>query len=89
LRLARVWNTNASMSMPVPAISHAISAPKTPVSWAKRRGSENTPAPTMDPTTIAVIVMKVTFCACAAVDVVSVSAISSYSGRQVGMSIMS
>jgi len=43
----------------------------------------------MDPTTIAVIVMKVTFCACAAVDVVWVSAISSYSGRQVGMSIMS
>src|SRR5215212_6097556 len=51
------------MSMPAPATSHAISAPATPVSWAKRRGSENTPAPTIDPTTIPVIVMKVSLCA--------------------------
>jgi hypothetical protein len=52
LRTASVWNMNVSMSMPVPAMSQAISAPATPVSWAERRGSENTPAPTIDPTTI-------------------------------------
>jgi hypothetical protein len=62
LRTASVWNTNASISIPVPATSQAISAPYTPVSWAKRRGSENTPAPTIDPTTIPVIVKKVSFC---------------------------
>ncbi|GAA3212068.1 hypothetical protein GCM10010468_31150 [Actinocorallia longicatena] len=40
--------------MPTPAITQAITAPNTPVAWAKFRGSENTPAPTIDPTTIAV-----------------------------------
>jgi hypothetical protein len=65
LRIASVWNTNASISMPVPAITQAISAPITPVSWAKRRGSEKTPAPTIDPTTIAVIVMRVSRCGAA------------------------
>jgi hypothetical protein len=63
LRTASVWNTNASMSMPVPATTQAISAPATPVSWAKRRGSEKTPAPTIDPTTIPVIVIRVSLCA--------------------------
>jgi hypothetical protein len=80
LRTARVWNTNASMSMPVPAISQAISAPATPVSWAKRRGRENTPAPTIDPTTIPVIVMRVSFSA-EEVWVVSVLAICSLLGH--------
>jgi hypothetical protein len=51
------------MSMPVPATTQAISAPATPVSWAKRRGSEKTPAPTIDPTTIPVIVIRVSLCA--------------------------
>lgn len=46
--------------MPVPAIVHAISAPHTPVSVAKRRGKENTPAPTIPPTTIAVRVPTLT-----------------------------
>jgi hypothetical protein len=73
--MARVWNTNASMSMPVPAISHATSAPVTPVSWAKRRGSENTPAPTIDPTTIPAIVRKVSFTAEVSEVVVSALAI--------------
>src|SRR3954452_20586336 len=49
------------MSMPVPAISQAMIAPSTPVSCAKRRGSEKTPAPTIEPTTIAVMVTKVSF----------------------------
>ena len=49
--------------MPVPAIAHAISAPATPVSSAKRLGSEKTPAPTMEPTTIAVSVRSVIFTA--------------------------
>lgn len=45
--------------MPVPAIAQAISAPATPVSCAKRDGSEKTPAPTIDPTTIVVRVSRV------------------------------
>lgn len=60
MRLASVWNTNASISMPVPAIAHAINAPATPVCWANRAGNEKTPAPTIDPTTIPVIVQSVT-----------------------------
>ena len=42
--------------MPKPAMAHAMSAPKTPVACAKLRGSENTPAPTIEPTTMAIIV---------------------------------
>ena len=34
--------------MPVPAIAQAISAPRTPVATPNRRGSEKTPAPTID-----------------------------------------
>src|ERR1043165_1977315 len=45
------------MSMPTPAISHATSDPATPVWPANRLGSENTPAPTMEPTTIIVMVV--------------------------------
>ncbi|GAA2070005.1 hypothetical protein GCM10009801_20380 [Streptomyces albiaxialis] len=44
------------MSMPAPATAQAISAPATPVSAANRPGSENTPAPTIEPTTIATMV---------------------------------
>lgn len=53
--------------MPVPAIAQAISAPATPVSSAKRPGSENTPAPTIDPTTMEVRVSRPTFAAGGAV----------------------
>jgi hypothetical protein len=58
LEPASVWNTNASISIPVPAITQAISAPKTPVARAKLRGREKTPAPTIDPTTIAISVVS-------------------------------
>ena len=54
LRIARFWKTNASISMPVPAIAQAISDPRIPVATPNRAGSENTPAPTIPPTTIAV-----------------------------------
>ena len=40
--------------MPNPAIDHAISAPNGPVAMPKVRGNENMPAPTIDPTTIAI-----------------------------------
>src|SRR5215831_962043 len=42
------------MYIPVPAMSQAISAPNGPEAIAKVRGSENIPAPTMPPTTMAV-----------------------------------
>ena len=61
LRVARRWKTKASINMPVPAMVHAISAPKTPVSAPNRRGSKKTPAPTIEPTTIAVSVGRLTF----------------------------
>jgi hypothetical protein len=67
LRTASAWNTKASISMPRPATVHAISAPAIPVCCANRAGSENTPAPTMLPTTIVVIVAKLSFCAVAVV----------------------
>ncbi|WP_413768147.1 hypothetical protein [Rhodococcus pyridinivorans] len=43
------------MSIPVPATAQEIAAPYTPVSLANREGSWKTPAPTIEPTTIAVI----------------------------------
>ena len=61
LRIARFWKTKASISMPVPAIAQAISEPRMPVATPKRAGSENTPAPTMPPTTIAVSVGRLIF----------------------------
>ncbi len=61
MRTASAWKANASMSVPVPAMSHAVSAPATPVAWAKVLGSEKTPAPTIDPTTIADIVKMPSF----------------------------
>src|SRR5262245_1243614 len=42
-------------------MSHATSAPATPVSLAKRLGRLNTPAPTMDPTTMAARVRREIF----------------------------
>ena len=56
LRIARFWKTKASISMPVPAIVQAIREPRIPVATPKRAGRENTPAPTMPPTTMAVSV---------------------------------
>src|SRR5699024_2394300 len=56
LRMARAWNTNASISMPAPATAQAMSDPRIPVATPNRAGSENTPAPTIDPTTMAVSV---------------------------------
>src|SRR5262245_34072429 len=47
--------------MPSPAIAQAISAPYTPVWLAKRAGSWNTPAPTIEPTTIAVRAGRLSF----------------------------
>jgi hypothetical protein len=61
LRTASVWNTNASISIPAPAMTQAISAPNPPVARAKLRGSEKTPAPTIDPTTMAVSVVSENF----------------------------
>src|SRR4051812_13950213 len=48
--------------MPVPAITQAMRAPYTPVACAKLRGRENTPAPTMEPTTMAASVISGSFC---------------------------
>src|SRR5262245_41419620 len=59
LRIARFWKTNASISMPTPAIAQAISDPRMPVATPNRAGREKTPAPTMLPTTIPVSVGRV------------------------------
>lgn len=63
LLIASRWKTKASISMPVPATAQAIRAPATPVSWANRLGSENTPAPTIEPTTMVVSVSRVSLAA--------------------------
>jgi hypothetical protein len=57
------------MYMPVPAISHAKTAPKGPVAFAKVRGKEKMPAPTIPPTTIAVSCILDIFCAVEAIRV--------------------
>src|SRR3954471_20104576 len=61
LRMARFWNTKASISIPVPATAQPISDPRMPVATPKRAGSEKTPAPTMPPTTIPVRVGTLIF----------------------------
>src|SRR3954454_20458639 len=61
LRMARLWNTKASISIPVPATAHPISDPRMPVATPKRAGSENTPAPAMLPTTSPVRVGRLIF----------------------------
>ena len=66
-RSASAWNTRASMYMPLPAISQAITAPMGPVAFANVRGSEKIPAPTMPPTTIAVKPQRDIFCSVAIV----------------------
>ena len=48
--------------MPAPAMLHAIIAPNGPVALPKVRGSEKIPAPTIDPTTIAVKANRESFC---------------------------
>ena len=68
LRIAKVWKTKASISIPVPATIQAMIAPATPVAVANRVGSEKTPAPTIDPTTIAVSVGSVIFDGAVTVD---------------------
>src|SRR5262252_7018718 len=50
------------MYMPPAAMVQAIIAPKGPVAVAKVLGREKIPAPTIDPTTIAVNVQKENFC---------------------------
>src|SRR4051794_34268048 len=61
LRRARFWNTKASISIPAPATAQPISDPRMPVATPNRAGSENTPAPTMPPTTIPVRVGRLIF----------------------------
>src|SRR5215472_9645919 len=50
------------MYMPVPAISQAMSAPSGPVAFANVLGREKIPAPTIDPTTMAVSCIRDIFC---------------------------
>ncbi len=56
------------MYIPVPAISHAITAPIGPVAFANVRGSEKMPAPTIPPTTIAVSCSRDIFCSVEAME---------------------
>ncbi|GAA2030509.1 hypothetical protein GCM10009819_12830 [Agromyces tropicus] len=49
------------MNIPSPAIPHAIAAPYTPVWLANRAGSWKTPAPTIEPTTMAVSAGRLSF----------------------------
>jgi len=63
LRIASIWKTNAIISMPDPATSQAIIAPRIPASSANHLGRENTPSPTIEPTTVAVMVTNVSLCA--------------------------
>jgi hypothetical protein len=53
------------MYIPVPAIAHAMIAPKGPVAVAKRPGRLKMPAPTIEPMTIAVSEKSESFCALA------------------------
>ncbi|MNV03417.1 hypothetical protein D3C71_936810 [compost metagenome] len=53
-RLARFWNTNASISMPSPLIAQPSNAAPGPALRAMFCGREKMPAPTIDPTTSAV-----------------------------------
>src|SRR5699024_1352411 len=54
LRTAKDWKHSASINIPTPDTTHAITAPPTPVAIANRPGSVKTPAPTIEPTTSAV-----------------------------------
>src|SRR5262245_21284497 len=59
---ASAWNTRASIYMPVPAMIHAMMAPNGPVAVAKRPGRLKMPAPTIEPTTMAVRAGRESFC---------------------------
>ena len=69
--------------MPLPAISQEIRAPSTPVSPANRLGSEKTPAPTIEPTTIAVSVATLIFVTAPAAGAVSTWSLSTTTRRLV------
>src|SRR6516162_3149606 len=64
LTLRERWSTRAKVYMPPAAISHAMIAPKTPVAVPKARGSDQMPAPTIEPTTIMVSANSENFCVC-------------------------
>ncbi|MNO01017.1 hypothetical protein D3C81_2210510 [compost metagenome] len=49
------------MSMPIPAMVQAIITPNGPVAFPNACGSENIPAPTMEPTTMPVNVTSDSF----------------------------
>src|SRR3569833_2735387 len=58
LRRDSVWKTKASISMPVPEITQAISVPSTPVTRPNDAGSAKMPEPTIDPTTSATSALR-------------------------------
>ena len=60
-RTASDWKTKASISIPVPAITQAISAPSTPVAVPNSPGRVKTPPPTIEPTTMPARVRTETF----------------------------
>ncbi|MNN98654.1 hypothetical protein D3C81_2180890 [compost metagenome] len=51
--MARVWNTNARVSMPTAVIAQPISTAPTPALAAMFCGSEKIPPPIIEPTTSA------------------------------------
>src|SRR4029453_550807 len=53
LRRESVWNTNASISMPPPAMIQAIMAPRPPVARPNDEGRAKIPEPIIEPTTSA------------------------------------
>lgn len=61
LRCDKVWNTKASISMPVPAIVQAIIAPSAPVVRPNDAGRAKMPEPTIDPTTSAMSALRESF----------------------------
>ena len=58
LRRDSVWNTKASISMPVPAMTQAIIAPSAPVTRPNDAGNAKMPDPTMDPITSATSALR-------------------------------
>src|SRR3569833_1253850 len=58
LRRDSVWKTKASISMPVPEITQAISVPSTPVTRPNDAGSAKMPEPTIDQTTSATSALR-------------------------------
>ncbi len=62
-----VWKTKASISIPVPAMPQAISAPSAPVARPNADGTAKIPEPTMEPTTSAINARSESFWSCAVV----------------------